>query len=182
MRDDWRLGIMMLAAAAFAAAVTGCSATSKPIRTTAHPDTAATVTEPTAHPAAMVERAESLETPAAFRGFVPRAELIDLRFRPGQVTINKADRQTLDAVVRWLKEHPKAAVLVEGHTDDLGDREANLAIGEKRALAIENYLVEQGIEPARLTVTTAGSDRPACDQKTDACRAQNRRARFLVKP
>ena len=182
MRDDWRLGIMVLAAAAFAVAVTGCSTISRPKWTTAHPDTAAATSEPTAHPAAMVERAESLGTPSAFRGFVPRAELIDLRFRPGQVTISKADRQTLDAVVRWLNEHPKTAVLVEGHTDDLGDREANLAIGEKRALAIEKYLVEQGVDPARVTATTAGSDRPACDQKTDTCRAKNRRARFLVKP
>lgn len=182
MRDDWRLGIMMLAAAAFVAAVTGCSTVSKPTWTTAHPDTAAAASEPTAHPAAMVESAESLGTPPAFRGFVPRAELVDLRFRPGQVTIGKADRQALDVVVRWLKEHPKAAVLIEGHTDDLGDHDANLAIGEKRALSIEKYLVEQGIEPARVTVITAGSDRPMCDQKTDACRAKNRRARFLVKP
>jgi len=150
MREDWRLGIMVLAAAAFAVAVTGCSTISKPKWTTAHPDTAATTSEPTAHPSAMVERAETLGTPAAFRGFVPRAELSDLRFRPGQVTINKADRQTLDAVARWLKEHPEAAVLIEGHTDDLGGDALNLRLSQERSL----HVLVRGLEVINATMPT----------------------------
>jgi peptidoglycan-associated lipoprotein len=180
MRDDWRLGITMLVAAAFAVAVAGCSGSPKPNWTTAHPDTAKTATpEPTTAPAAMVERAEAAVPPPA--NFVPRAELVDLRFRSGQVDVTKADHAALDVVVRWLKAHPSAVMMVEGHTDDLGTREGNLAVGEKRALSIEKYLVERGVEPGRVSVATAGSDRPMCEQKTDACRAKNRRARFLVK-
>src|SRR4051812_29392641 len=59
MRDDWRLGISMLVAAAFAVAIAGCSSNPKPAWSTAHPDTAAATTEPTASPAAMAERAEA---------------------------------------------------------------------------------------------------------------------------
>jgi outer membrane protein OmpA-like peptidoglycan-associated protein len=179
MGDDRKLGISMLAAAALAVVLAGCASSAKPTWTTAHPDTAAAPSEPTTHPAAMVERAEAAVPPPA--SFVARAELAELRFRPGQVEVTKVDHQTLDIVVRWLKERPIAVVMIEGHTDDLGNREANLAIGEQRALSIEKYLVARGIEPERVKVASAGSDRPACGQKTDTCRAKNRRARFLVK-
>jgi len=178
MRNDWRLGVSMLVAAAFAVAMAGCSSNPKPTFTTAHPDTAAATPEPTTSPAAMVERAEAAVPPPA--NFVPRAELVDLRFRSGQIEVTKADHLALDAVVRWMRAHPKAVVMIVGHTDDLGTRSDNLAVGEKRAVSIEKYLVERGIEPGRLSVASVGSDGAVCDQKTDACRAKNRRARFLV--
>ena len=182
MRDDSRLGITTLAAAALAVAIAGCSSGALQTRTEAPAETTVSAApEPTASPAAMVERAEAAVPPPASNGFAPRADLMDVLFRSGQIGVTKADYPTLDAVVRWLREHPAAAVMIEGHTDDLGNREANLAIGEKRALSIEKYLVARGIEPERVSVATAGSDRPLCEQKTDACRAKNRRARFLVR-
>jgi peptidoglycan-associated lipoprotein len=179
MRDDWRLGIVMLAAAAFAVAVAGCSGGIFHTRPTPAPDMAAS-SVPTAHPALMVERAETIQSPATI-GFKARPELADLHFRPGQVSLTSADQRALDVVVRWLKEHPDALLIVEGHTDDRGDRDANLIVGEKRAASVERYLAAQGIDADRMSVLSAGSDHPACDQKTDTCRAKNRRACFLVR-
>src|SRR6266850_2359171 len=165
MRDDWRLGISLLVAAAFAVAIAGCSSNPKPTWSTAHPDTAAATPEPTTSPAAMVERAEAAVPPPA--SFVARAELVDLRFRSGQIEVTKADHPALDSVVRWMRAHPKAVVMIVGHTDDLGTRSDNLAVGEKRAVSIEKYLVERGIEPGRLSVASVGSDGAVCDQKSD---------------
>jgi peptidoglycan-associated lipoprotein len=156
-------------------ATTVPSATTEPAGTTA----AATTEPATAHPATTVETA--MAPPAASDGFAPLPGVVDVRFRPGQVTLASADHRALDGVVRWLKEHQTAVVMIEGHTDDLGTREGNLAAGEKRAQAIMNYLVEKEIQPARILITSAGSDHPLCVEKTDACRAKNRRARFLVK-
>src|ERR1041384_7855229 len=137
MGDDRMLGLSMLAAAAFAVVLAGCSTTpAKPNWTTAHPDTAATASEASTHPAAMVDRAEAALPPASF---LPRAELADLRFRPGQIDVTKADHPVLDSVVRWLKEHPAAVLMIEGHTDDLGTRESNLAIAAQRAVSIGRY-------------------------------------------
>jgi peptidoglycan-associated lipoprotein len=133
---------------------------------------------PTATPAPTAEAA--VPAPSS-NGFAEVPGLADVRFRSGQVTLRKVDFKAVDDVVRWLKGHPGALVLVEGHTDDLGTREENRAVGEKRAASIMTYLVSQGLEPARVSVVSHGSDRPACAEKTDACRAKNRRARFLVK-
>ncbi|MGH7387838.1 MAG: OmpA family protein [Candidatus Rokuibacteriota bacterium] len=113
-------------------------------------------------------------------GFARRPEFIDVHFGAGRVTLVRADAKALDAVVRWLKEHPAALVMLEGHTDDLGSRDGNLMVGEKRAASIMKYLISKGIDRERISLTSYGSDRPLCTDKTDACRAKNRRVRFLV--
>jgi peptidoglycan-associated lipoprotein len=118
---------------------------------------------------------------AASGDFVELPELRDVRFRPGLVTVGKADARVLDAVVRWLKENPDSLVRVEGHSDDIGTPAANLVVGEKRAASVMKYLVAKGLEPQRISVASYGSDRPVCTEKSDACRAKNRRASFLVK-
>jgi peptidoglycan-associated lipoprotein len=120
-------------------------------------------------------------TAPSSRGFTELATLPEVRFRPGQVTLSRADLPTLERVVRWLKEHPEAEVLIEGHTDDLGTDEGNRIVGEKRAATIMQHLVAKGVEPDRISIVSLGSERPRCGEKTDACRAQNRRARVLVK-
>jgi peptidoglycan-associated lipoprotein len=109
-----------------------------------------------------------------------RPELQDVHFGAGQLTVLRTDTRSLDAVVRWLKQYPSARVTLEGHTDNRGTRDGNLMVGEKRATSIMNYLVSKGIDRERITIVSYGSDRPICTDKTDACRAKNRRVRFLV--
>jgi len=114
-------------------------------------------------------------------GFVEMPALADVRFRPGLVTVGKTDAATLDVVVRWLKDNPAGQVRIEGHTDDLGAPGANLAVGQKRAASVMSYLVSKGVKAERISIISYGSDRPVCAEKTDGCRAKNRRVHFLVK-
>ena len=181
----WTLGSLGLVAALSGCATFGGSSTEAPAepaaRTAAEPAPAAptpVAAAPTATPAPAVETA----TPApSSNGYTELAGLTDVRFRAGQVTVVKADYKTLDSAVRWLKENPGTVVMIEGHTDDQGTREENLAVGEKRAASVMRYLVSKGLEPARIKVSSVGSERPVCAEKTDVCRAKNRRARFLVR-
>jgi peptidoglycan-associated lipoprotein len=124
------------------------------------------------------------ETPTADprgHGFVDLPAIADVRFRAGLVTVGKADTATLDGIVRWLQENPAAQIQIEGHTDDLGAPVDNLAVGQKRAASAMRYLISKGVGAERITIVSYGSDRPLCAEKTDACRARNRRVHFLVK-
>jgi peptidoglycan-associated lipoprotein len=146
---------------------------------TSEPAAPAPVSVPTARPAAASEVAAAAAPTA--EGFVEVPALVDVRFRAGVVTITRADRATLDAVVRWLTQNPAAQVQIEGHTDDLGTPVENLAVGQKRATSTMSYLVSRGVSTERIAIVSYGSDRPVCVEKTDACRARNRRVHFLVK-
>ncbi len=169
-------------------ALTGCSGSSWRFWESAPPPDHAAPPTPTAQPvergavtATPTSSAEAASPPAAeHNGFARRPELTDVHYGPSRVTVVRADVKTLDAVVRWLKEHPTALVMLEGHTDDQGSRDDNLTVGEKRATLVMQYLVSKGIERERISVTSYGFDHPLCKDKTEACRAKNRRVRFLL--
>ena len=72
-------------------------------------------------------------------------------------------------------------MLIEGHCDERGTNEYNLALGERRAKATMNYLVAQGVQANRITIISYGKERPVCTEKNEACWTQNRHAHFLVK-
>jgi peptidoglycan-associated lipoprotein len=135
---------------------------------------------PTAHPAPAAETTTAALAPTA-AGFVELPAVTDVRFRPGLMTVGKIDAGTLDVLVRWLKDNPAAQVRIEGHTDDLGTPGENLAVGQKRATSVMSYLVSQGVSVQRISIISYGSDRPLCAEKTEVCRAKNRRVHFLVK-
>jgi len=82
---------------------------------------------------------------------------------------------------RGLREHPDAQVLIEGHCDERGTVEYNLALGDKRAKAVKDYLVSLGIAPSRLTTITYGKERPLDGGHNEAAWARNRRAEFIRK-
>ena len=88
------------------------------------------------------------------------------------------DGQARDQLGKWvafLKKYPNDNMIVEGHADERGTREYNLALGERRANAIKNYLVAQGIQASRLKVISYGKERPAVLGSNEAAWAQNRR-------
>ena len=87
----------------------------------------------------------------------------------------------LDTQVAWLKKHDDVNVIVQGHCDDRGTREYNLALGERRANAVKQYLVSQGIAADRISVISYGKERPAVLGSNEAAWAQNRRAVTVVK-
>ena len=116
------------------------------------------------------------------REFMAVAALKEVYFDFDKYDIRPEDAKTLDANATWLKSNGDNLVLIEGHCDERGTNEYNLALGERRAKATMNYLVSQGIQANRITIISYGEERPVCTEKTEACWAKNRRANFLVKP
>jgi peptidoglycan-associated lipoprotein len=98
-----------------------------------------------------------------------------------KATIRPDSARTLDTNIGWLQSNPAALILIEGHCDERGTNAYNLALGERRARAAQEYLVEHGVAAARITIISYGEERPACNARTEACWAQNRRAHFLTK-
>jgi peptidoglycan-associated lipoprotein len=84
-------------------------------------------------------------------------------------------------LARWLISNLDYLVLIEGHADDNGTREDNLAIAELRAKAAARFLMAMGVPDTRLWTVSYGSDRPVCTSKPDACAAKNRRVHFRIK-
>ncbi len=89
-------------------------------------------------------------------------------------------RSVLESNAEWLRANTSARAEVEGHCDDRGTVEYNLALGAKRANAARDYLIALGIETARLTTISYGKELPACRDQTPECWARNRRDRFVV--
>ena len=86
----------------------------------------------------------------------------------------------LDYKINVLRANPRLEIQVEGHCDERGPDEYNLALGNRRAAAVKRYLVEHGIADARITITSFGEERPAVPQSTEEAWAANRRAEFRV--
>ena len=89
-------------------------------------------------------------------------------------------RATLEKQAAWLKKYPTVKISVEGHCDERGTREYNLALGERRATAVKNYLVALGIPAARVQTISYGKERPAVVGSTDQAWSQNRRGVTVV--
>jgi peptidoglycan-associated lipoprotein len=107
--------------------------------------------------------------------------LKDIHFDFDKYDIRPGDAKILDANAAWLKSNPNNLVLIEGHCDERGTNEYNLALGERRAKSTMNYLVGQGVQANRITIISYGEERPLCTEHNEGCWAQNRRSHFLVK-
>ena len=91
-------------------------------------------------------------------------------------TVNEEGRQTLNRQAEWLKKYTNYQVTIEGHCDERGTREYNLALGERRANAARQYLIAQGVPAARLKTISYGKERPDPVGSDEAAWARNRRA------
>ncbi len=89
-------------------------------------------------------------------------------------------RSTLDRQAAWMKKYPSVSVTLEGHCDERGTREYNLALGERRATAAQNYLVAAGVSASRVKVVSYGKERPAVLGGNESAWAQNRRSVTVV--
>lgn len=90
-------------------------------------------------------------------------------------------RGTIERWARWLKQYPNVTVTIEGHCDERGTREYNLALGERRAAAAKNFLVSLGVGARRVATVSYGKERPALLGSNEAAWAQNRRAVMAVR-
>lgn len=94
--------------------------------------------------------------------------------------LDREAKQTLDANAEYLKANQNVDVQVEGHTDERGGRQYNLALGERRAKSVRDYLVALGVKAQRLSTISYGSERPKAEGSDETSWAQNRRANFVV--
>ena len=95
-------------------------------------------------------------------------------------TLNETARQTVERQAAWLQQFPAVTVTIEGHADQRGTTEYNLALGERRAAAVKSYLGSLGIDPARILIISYGKERLANPADTEEAFAQNRRAVTVV--
>jgi peptidoglycan-associated lipoprotein len=89
-------------------------------------------------------------------------------------------RGILQRQAAWLQKYPAVRLSIEGHCDERGTREYNLALGARRAHAVKEYLVSLGVSPARMSTISYGKERPICSESTEACWAQNRRGVSVI--
>ena len=101
-------------------------------------------------------------------------------FEVDQSTLTAVGRSTLDGQAQWLITNSDYQAVIEGHADEQGTREYNLALGERRASSVRDYLVSQGISSGRLRTVTYGKERPIEVCSTESCYAKNRRAVTVV--
>ncbi|MCR9212136.1 MAG: peptidoglycan-associated lipoprotein Pal [Proteobacteria bacterium] len=97
-----------------------------------------------------------------------------------QYNLSDEAQSTLQRQAAWLNANPSVTLLIEGNTDERGTREYNLALGERRATAVKNYLVTLGISPGRLSTISYGKERPVALGHNEAAWAQNRRSVSVV--
>ena len=105
----------------------------------------------------------------------------DILFQYGKTTLSKKSKQTLDKAVELLNQTPNRRLVIEGHTDSTGSDEFNLDLSEKRAKAVYDYMMKQGLNIKEVTYKGHGEARPVADNNTKEGRQANRRVEFRIK-
>jgi peptidoglycan-associated lipoprotein len=106
--------------------------------------------------------------------------LADVAFDYDKSTVRDDQRAILQKNVDWMRRWTTARVSIEGHADQRGTNEYNLALGERRAKAVMDYMVGLGIASDRLVTVSKGEEVPLCTELTEACYARNRRGHFVI--
>jgi len=104
----------------------------------------------------------------------------DVYFEKGSYRLQPEARAILLRKADFLKKYPDVSVIIEGHTDERGSRETNMAFGERRAGAVKSFLIKEGIDSSRLIAISYGKERPIDTDRTEQARAKNRRVHFVV--
>lgn len=105
--------------------------------------------------------------------------LNSINFEFDRANLTSATKSTLDQNAGWINSHPGVAMQVEGHCDMRGSLEYNLALGERRAKAVKNYLVSKGVDPNRLSVISYGKEKLLDSGDSEDSHYRNRRANFV---
>jgi peptidoglycan-associated lipoprotein len=106
--------------------------------------------------------------------------LTDTFFALDSTDLSAESRASIQKDVDWMKRWTSTKVMVEGHADSRGTNEYNLALGERRADAVRDYMVGLGIPADRITIVSKGEEQPFCSDETEDCWQKNRRGHFIV--
>ena len=121
------------------------------------------------------------KAPDAVGEFLATPELKPIHFAFDRADVQRGERAILDADAAWLRNNPGYAILVAGHADARGTGAYNLALAERRALALRDELVARGVRDDRISVVSYGEGLPSCRQAIEPCYATNRAAVILVR-
>jgi len=114
--------------------------------------------------------------PGSQADFLARVSSDTVYFDTDRFDIDGEDRVILQSQAEWLRQYPNVRLTVEGHADERGTRDYNIALGERRANAAKNYLATLGVDPSRISVVSYGKERPVALGSNESAWAQNRRA------
>jgi peptidoglycan-associated lipoprotein len=181
--------IILSGALAFA----GCSSTTTP---TTEPSATAAATPAPAETTKKVDSGKTTESttkapPSSSLDALQRGEstataasspLKDVYFDFDRYDLRADSREILKANSAWLKANPAAQIQIEGHCDERGTTEYNVALGSRRAESVKDYLVTLGTSADRLSTISYGEEVPVCREQTEECWQNNRRVRFVVQP
>ena len=118
---------------------------------------------------------------AELNEYVQRNGLVkDVYFELDQADLTESARQNLADNAAFMREHPEYQFTVEGHCDERGTNEYNLALGNRRAASATDYLSSLNIDTGRMKTISYGEERPVCTESTESCWARNRRAHFVI--
>jgi peptidoglycan-associated lipoprotein len=104
----------------------------------------------------------------------------DIFFEYDRYDVDDRYKSDLQAVAAWMMKNSSATIMIEGHTDERGTNEYNLALGDRRAKAVKDFVVSLGVQSSRIETISYGEEKPVCSDETEDCWAKNRRAHFLV--
>ena len=169
---------LILTAAVLAISVAGCARRQAPPVETIPPP--AESVDPNAGLGPVNPDLEPIELPASQADLVAKAGSDTIYFGTDEYVLDEASRMTLAAQAQWLLANPNVRASIEGHCDERGTREYNLALGERRANAARDFLVANGVPANRLLVVSWGKERPVAQGSSEAAWAQNRRAVTVV--
>ncbi|MEM7618806.1 MAG: peptidoglycan-associated lipoprotein Pal [Pseudomonadota bacterium] len=127
-----------------------------------------------------VGNVDSSAVPGTQADLVVQAGSDLVNFETDQTTLTMQARSILDAQAQWLLSYPNLNVTIEGHADERGTREYNLALGERRAVSVKNYLIANGVDPRRVDTISFGKEQPLIVGSGQQTWAENRRARTRV--
>lgn len=163
-KHPWLARLAAVPALMFVVLVVGCAK---------RPPSTSSLDGPVALP-----RAAALPSP---RDFHSTTALRDTHFDFDRYDVRPDAGKILVENAAWLKANPNHLLLIEGHADERGSTDYNLALGDRRAKSAKDYLVAHGVPTGRVTILSYGKERPFCTEHSEACWAQNRRAHFLIK-
>jgi peptidoglycan-associated lipoprotein len=189
MNSSFRFGAAALIVAALAAGACGPKkvetkppAPAPPTETKPAPTTPPSPPAPAPPAAPTPERSlteEEIFMKMTLEELNKKGHLTDVFFAFDSIELGEKGRASIQKNAEVLKKWASTKVIVEGHADSRGTSEYNLALGERRADAVRDYIVGLGVPAGRVTIVSKGKEQPFCREETEACWEQNRRGHFL---
>lgn len=121
---------------------------------------------------------QTTEEPARYKE--ERGLFSDVFFDFDKYEIRSDGKPVLQEVASWLLKNPETKLSIEGHCDERGTNEYNLALGDRRAKSARDFLIALGVASKRVEIVSYGEEKPQCTEQTEECWAKNRRAHFVV--